>query len=85
MIDVIQWRMSIGVWCHVSQTVLTGAKNVNTCLNELTTLGSIWNLTHSLVLSFFLLLILSGDVELNPGPKTGTYLCLAYTFPKLIA
>ena len=31
------------------------------------------NLTSSLVLFLLLLLILSGDIELNPGPKTGKY------------
>ena len=29
------------------------------------------HLTFSLVLFLLLLLILSGDIELNPGPKTG--------------
>ena len=34
-------------------------------------------MAFSLVLLFLLLLILSGDIELNPGPKTGDTLYIA--------
>ena len=79
MIDTSQWRISIGSWyCHqISYTTKKG-----TTSTDITQwVESIWsgglgdedgsNMT-SLVL-FLLLLILSGDIELNPGPKTGKY------------
>ena len=74
MIDTTQWRISIGLWyCHqISYTTKKG-----TTTDILGWVESIWsgdegggNLTFSQVL-FLLLLILSGDIELNPGPKTG--------------
>ena len=76
MIDISQWRATIGVWyCH--QIPYTKAKKQ---LSQEVTSESLWskksngnNLTFSLVLAFLLLLILSGDIELNPGPKTGKH------------
>ena len=76
MIDISQWRASIGLWyCH--QIPYTKAKGQPS--QEITSESS-WskksndnNLTFSLVLAFLLLLILSGDIELNPGPKTGKH------------
>ena len=81
MIDISQWRINIGLWhCYqipgATKKSLPQGTVVDTCVE------SVWlrewgndvgnNLTFSLVL-FFLLLILSGDVELNPGPKTGKH------------
>ena len=76
MIDTTQWRVSIGLWyCH--QIPHTTKKRTTTDISGW--VESLWsrdegggNLTFSLVL-FLLLLILSGDIELNPGPKTGKY------------
>ena len=77
MIDISQWRASIGLWyCH--QIPYTTKKTP--CITETPgwmksqlTLGDEGGgiLIFSLVLFFLLLLILSGDIELNPGPQTG--------------
>ena len=77
MIDINQWRVSIGLWyCH--QIPYTTKKGITSdilgCVESLLLSGGSGdegggNLI-SLVL-FCLLLILSGDIELNPGPKTG--------------
>ena len=77
MIDISQWRASIGLWyCH--QIPYTTKKETTTDI--LGWVESPWsgdegggNLTFSLALFVLLLLILSGDIELNPGPKTGKY------------
>ena len=77
MIDTTQWRVSIGLWyCH--QIPCTTKKRTSTDISGW--VESLWsgdegggNLTFSLVLFLLLLLILSGDIELNPGPKTGKY------------
>ena len=77
MIDITQWRVGIGLWyCH--QIPSTIKKGTNTDISGW--VESLWsgdeggnNLTFSLVLFFLLLLILSGDIELNPGPKTSKY------------
>ena len=74
MIDLCQWRASIGQWSCCKWT----------CCNGKSTGGSLKVLdqsrisaekrskpTISLILFFTILLILAGDVELNPGPKTG--------------
>ena len=80
MIDASQWRVSIGLWyCHqISNNTKKG-----TTTDIIQWVESIWsrgsgdedgsNFTFSLVLFLLLLLILSGDIELNPGPKTGKY------------
>ena len=74
MIDIIQWRTMIGLWyCHVipKKTPTTDnsvwVKSLLMLVNE----GGGDSLVFSLVLFLVLLLKLSGDVELNPGPKTG--------------
>ena len=77
MIDISQWRGSIGLWyCH--QIPYTTKKGTTTDISGW--VESLWsgdegggNLTFSLVLFLLLLLILSGDIELNPGPKTGKH------------
>ena len=74
MIDFCQWRASIGLWNCCKWP----------CSNGKSTGGSLKVLdqsrisaekrskpTISLILLFTILLILAGDVELNPGPKTG--------------
>ena len=74
MIDTTQWRVTIGLWyCH--QVPYTTIKGTTTDISGW--VESIWsrdegggNLTFSLVF-FLLILILSGDIELNPGPRTG--------------
>ena len=75
MIDICQWRASIGL-CYYHKNNLWGTTNDSTLVVSGEVLpknqaGS-HNLVSSLVLFLFLLLILSGDIELNPGPKTGT-------------
>ena len=69
MIDICQWRVSIGLWYphQVSYTANTTSVPVGWTLSNCSTV----HLTISLVVFLLLLLILSGDVELNPGPKTG--------------
>ena len=78
MIDTSQWRASIGLWyCH--QIPYTKAKKTPFTTDTpgwmklLLTSGDEGGgtLIFSLVLFLLLLLILSGDIELNPGPKTG--------------
>ena len=76
MIDISQWRTSIGLW-YCYQIPHTTKKTPSTT----DTPGWMLLLTSedegggtlifSLVLFLLLLLILSGDVELNPGPQTG--------------
>ena len=76
MIDLIQWRVCIGTWCgHMksvkrkSRLVNHDSENLGMCTNILRALLShttVW--LYTLTLCIFLLLILSGDVESNPGP-----------------
>ena len=70
MIDIFQWTSSIGSWyCQ-------NVKETSNC-TALVWVQSLWyrgqevdNLPFFLVF-LLLLLIISGDVELNPGPKAG--------------
>ena len=80
MIDTSQWRASIGLWyCHqISYTTKKGTTtDFSRWVESLLSGGSrnegCGNLTFFLVLFLLLLLILSGDIELNPGPKTGKH------------
>ena len=91
MIDLVQWRVCIGMWCgntksikkksrHVNQYNTQsyrgiqwmkdyhwGSKTLEMCISILKTLlSSVWLCT--LTVYIFLQLILSGDVESNPGP-----------------
>ena len=77
MIDITQWRAAIGLWyCHqIPYTSKTTHSTTDTpgWFKLLLTPGDEGgsSLIFSLALFLILLLILSGDVELNPGPKTG--------------
>ena len=93
MIDLIQWRVCIGMWCCNTKSIKKKSRHVNQyntqshpgiqwtkdyylgnetqgmCMNILKTLmshTSVW--LHTLTVCIFLQLILSGDVESNPGP-----------------
>ena len=76
MIDVNQWRVCIGLWaCHQISYSTHSKETPNTesssRIDGVTIIRKIKDLTFSLGVFLSLLLILSGDVELNPGPKTG--------------
>ena len=75
MIDISQWRISIGLWhcCHIPCNATRGTVNVTGWVESLlcSENGGVTNLVISLVVFLLVLLILSGDVELNPGPLTG--------------
>ena len=88
MIDLIQWRVCIGMWCGHMKSVKRKSRLVsnmqshpgiewmkdyhwereNTGISTRTLLShtSVW--LNTLTVCIFLQLILSGDVELNPGP-----------------
>ena len=76
MIDNSQWRVSIGLWaCHQISYSSADTKDSPPTDNNSEIDGNIMirkirDVTFRLGLFFLLLLILSGDVELNPGPKT---------------
>ena len=78
MIDISQWRVSIGLWaCHqisYSTCSKVSPNADNSTIDGLTTIRRIKDLTFTLGLFLLLLLILSGDIEINPGPKTGNLL-----------
>ena len=74
MVDIAQWRASIGSWYRQN---IKGTAN---CIAP-GWIESLWlgddrssNLAFFLVFLLFLL-IMFGDVELNLGPKTGILLC----------
>ena len=89
MIDLIQWRVCIGMWCGGIKSVKRKTRFVNNIQSHpgiqwmddyhwesdnlgmstnvlRTLLSSVW--LYTLTVCIFLLLILSGDVESNPGP-----------------
>ena len=94
MIDLIQWRVCIGMWCGHMKSVKMKSRLVNHQYNmqshpgiqctkdyhlESETLGMCTNILRALLnhtsvwlctltVCIFLQLILSGDVESNPGP-----------------
>ena len=75
MIDIIQWRTMIGLWyCHLMPNKTSSTTDNSEWVKSLLMLvneGGGDSSVFSLVLFLVLLLILSGDVELNPGPITG--------------
>ena len=75
MIDLTQWRARIGSWysCRIPSKYATGSK----LMESLRVIGG-EDGGNDIVLFVFLvlLLILSGDIELNPGPKTGKHCCV---------
>ena len=88
MIDISQWRVSIGSWvCHQT-SYNTHSKVIPDTgrIDGVTIIRKIKDIIFSLGVFLSLLLILSGDVELNPGPKTGNHtikmnsLCPFYTY-----
>ena len=84
MIDLIQWRVCIGMWCGRMKSVKRksrldsnmqshlGVKDYHwenepvDILRALLSRTSVW--LYTLTVCIFLQLILSGDVESNPGP-----------------
>ena len=73
MIGLCQWRARIGSWncCHCSQSrdFIGSSTSSRAGFNNKT--SSTQEKTPSLTLSIFclaILLFISGDVELNPGP-----------------
>ena len=85
MIDLIQWRVSIGMWCGGMKFLKRESKLVNNMQNHPSVKNYHWEsenfgvcirtlLIHTSVCLYaltaciFLHLILSGDVESNPGP-----------------
>ena len=88
MIDLIQWRVCIGMWCGGMNSVKGKGRFVNhpgiqwmkACNGQSESLGMCTNILrallshitgvwlYTLTVCIFLLLILSGDVESNPGP-----------------
>ena len=82
MIDVVQWRASIGTWNKCSRSCkISDAKQLSftdvistKLLLLLVNAGS----SFIIVLSLLLLLLVCGDIETNPGPlltgKTNTIL-----------
>ena len=81
MIDVTQWRVCIGLWACCQISCSTNSKEIpntesSSKIDGATIIRKIKDLTFSLGVFLSLLLILSGDVELNPGPKTGNSMLL---------
>ena len=77
MIDVSQWRASIGLWYHSPQRTNSDGR-----LQWSERSGDVddgYLTTLSLILFISLLLILSGDIELNPGP-TGIIFVLKHDY-----
>ena len=73
---ISQWRMSIGLWaCHQISysTHFKDTPNTESIgrIHGMTIIRKIKDLTFSLGIFLSLFLILSGDIELNPGPETG--------------
>ena len=85
MIDLIQWRVCIGMWCCRMKSFKRKSRLVNNmqshpgvkdyhweneplgiCIRTLLSHTIVW--LYTLTVCIFLQLILSGDVESNPGP-----------------
>ena len=77
MIDLIQWRVCIGMWCGHMKSVKKKSRLINNMQSHLgvkdyhsenETPGMCMNILRAFTVCIFLQLILSGDVESNPGP-----------------
>ena len=80
MIDIVQWRASIGSWngCSLSSKLKYShsAKYVSNSTMLFVVLLNCHFLLYFLAEVTMILLILAGDVETNPGPLTGTHTCI---------
>ena len=76
MINITQWRVSVGLWAcrQSSHSKETPNTEISSRIDGVTIIRKIKDLTFSLGVFLSLLLILLGDVELNPGPETGNLL-----------
>ena len=88
MIDLMQWRVCIGMWCGCMNSLDRKSRLVNNMqshpgiewmkdyhwerenigISTRTLLSHTSVLLYTLTVCIFLQLILSGDVESNPGP-----------------
>ena len=84
MIDIVQWRASIGSWngCSLSSKLVYShsAKYVSNSTMVFVVLVNCYFLLYFLAEIVMILLILAGDVETNPGPLTGTHVCILHVF-----
>ena len=76
MIDVHQWRVTIGLWScrllpHLTKRIPHGVATNTNCVNSLSLKLIVSGNLISLMMFLFLVLILSGDVEVNPINKIG--------------
>ena len=76
MIDVHQWRVTIGLWScrllpHLTKRVSHRVTTNTNCVNSLSLKLIVSDNLISLMMFLFLVLILSGDVEVNPATKIG--------------
>ena len=73
MIDVCQWRASIGCWsCRLLHVDSLGSQYFVRCSHNASKAKRFHGLVAGIIcFSITFLLILSGDVELNPGPSGG--------------
>ena len=67
MIDVCQWRESIGVWCCHRALCDRGSAKTRPTTSRM----CIGVKVSAVAIALSLLIALSGDIEPNPGPKTG--------------
>ena len=84
MIDIVQWRASIGSWngCSLSSKLIHvyshSAKFVSNSTMVFVVLLNCHFLLYFLAEIAMILLILAGDVETNPGPLTGMHACILH-------
>ncbi len=67
MIDVAHWRASVGSWQSHRVSVKASTEKTSSVRDTSISVRCVGGLTSL----FFILLVVSGDVEVNPGPKTG--------------
>ena len=73
MINACQWRVSIGLWTYSHQVSYSTIHNSTNGTVHSQSVVESGKSTFPAVVFVLLLLILSGDIELNPGPKIGNY------------